>query len=113
MKIEHANQTLERHRALILEASGLSELFKALADETRTRILYLLAHGELCVHELAAAMEMSLPAISHHLRLLKIMNLASTRREGKHVYYRLSDQHVLDLIRIAMAHFAEAGESHE
>jgi len=93
----------------LLEVAGLSELFKALADETRTRILHLLSQRELCVCDLALVMEMSLPAVSHHLRLLKMMRLVSYRREGKQVYYRLDDQHVVDLISIARSHFREQG----
>lgn len=93
---------------MLLEASGLSELFKALADETRTKILYLLSDGDLCVCELAELLGMSLPAVSHHLRLLKIMRLVSNRRDGRQVFYTLQDEHVADLIRIAREHFAES-----
>ena len=93
---------------MLLEASGLSELFKALADETRTKILYLLSDGDLCVCEMAELLGMSLPAVSHHLRLLKIMRLVSNRRDGRQVFYTLQDEHVADLIRIAREHFAES-----
>jgi ArsR family transcriptional regulator len=94
-------------RAKIIEVAGLSELFKVLGDETRTRILYLLAHGELCTCDLAGILEMSLPAISHHLRLLRMARLVRYRREGKNVYYALDDDHVLHIIREAQAHFRE------
>jgi len=94
-------------QAMILQASGLSELFKALSDETRTRILFLLSAGELCVCDMAELLHMSLPAISHHLRLLRIMRLATARKEGKQVMYRLADDHVLQLIKVAQEHFAE------
>ena len=94
-------------RRRLLEVAGLSELFQALSDETRTKILYLLSIEELCVHELAEVLELSLPAVSHHLRLLKAMRLVKYRRDGKHVYYRLADQHVLDLVRVAREHFEE------
>ena len=98
---------LPQLRDSMLEVAGLSEIFKAMADETRTRILHLLSQQELCVCDLALIMEMSLPAVSHHLRLLKIMRLVAYRREGKQVYYRLDDDHVVDLIRVARDHFAE------
>lgn len=91
----------------VLEVAGLSELFKVLADETRTRILYILSEGEMCTCHLAEILEMSLPAISHHLRLLRLTRLVRSRREGKMVYYTLDDEHVLHLIREAQAHFAE------
>ena len=91
----------------LLEVAGLSELFKVLGDETRTRILYLLAHEELCVCDLAQILEMNLPAVSHHLRLLKAMRLVKYRRKGKMVFYSLDDEHIVNLIREAQAHFAE------
>lgn len=97
----------EELRRRILEISGLSELFRALADETRTKILYLLSGQELCVCDLAYLLEMSLPAVSHHLRLLKIMRLVRTRREGKQVFYSLEDEHVVSLIMTAQEHYID------
>lgn len=94
-------------RAKLIEVAGLSELFKVLGDETRTRILYLLAQGELCTCDLAGILEMSLPAVSHHLRLLRMTRLVKHRRDGKNVYYALDDEHVLHIIREAQAHFRE------
>jgi len=91
----------------VTEAAGLSEIFKALGDETRTKILYLLAFRKLCVCDLAVILEMSLPAISHHLRLLKALRLVKYVRDGKMVYYSLDDEHILNLIREAQEHFAE------
>lgn len=91
----------------LLDVAGLSELFKVLADETRTRILHLLSQRELCVCDMALILEMSLPAISHHLRLLKVMRLVAYRRDGKQVFYRLDDQHVVELISVAADHFRE------
>lgn len=94
-------------RDKVLEVSGLSEIFKVLGDETRTKILYLLAQQRLCVCDLASVLEMSLPAISHHLRLLKALRLVKYSREGKMVYYTLDDEHILNLIREAQSHFFE------
>lgn len=94
-------------RKRLLDVAGLSEIFKVLGDETRTRIVYLLSLKELCVHDVAEIMEMSLPAVSHHLRLLKLMRLVKHRRQGKHVFYSLDDHHILDLIRIAKEHYEE------
>jgi DNA-binding transcriptional ArsR family regulator len=91
----------------LLDVAGLSELFKVLADETRTRILHLLSQRELCVCDMALVLEMSLPAISHHLRLLKVMRLVAYRRDGKQVFYSLDDQHVVELISVAADHFRE------
>jgi DNA-binding transcriptional ArsR family regulator len=91
----------------VLEVVGLSEIFKVLGDETRTKILYLLSYRELCVCDLAEILAMSLPAISHHLRLLRALHLVKYRREGKMVYYALDDEHIVHLIREAQEHFAE------
>lgn len=94
-------------RERLIEVAGLSELFKVLGDETRTRILYLLSLQELCVCDIAEVMEMSLPAVSHHLRLLKAHRIVKYRREGKQVFYSLDDDHVVGLIRLAQEHFEE------
>ncbi len=94
-------------RERLIEVAGLSELFKVLADETRTKILYLLASQELCVCDIADVLNMSMPAVSHHLRLLRVMRMVKYRREGKMVYYSLSDEHVVQLITVAQAHFEE------
>jgi len=103
----HREASVQALRDTLIEVAGLSEIFKALGDETRTRIVYLLAQGELCTCDMAAVLEMSLPAISHHLRLLKLMRLVKHRREGKNVFYALDDEHILHIIREAQAHFAE------
>lgn len=91
----------------VLEVAGLSEIFKVLGDETRTKILYLLSVERLCVCDIAVILEMSLPAVSHHLRLLKAFRLVKYVREGKMVYYSLDDDHIINLIREAQNHFAE------
>lgn len=94
-------------RASLLDVAGLSELFKALADETRVNILYLLSQQELCVCDLAFLLEMSMPAVSHHLRLLKVLRLVRSRKDGKLVFYTLEDNHVLALIEQARVHYIE------
>lgn len=91
----------------LLRVAGLSELFRVLADETRVKILYLISLDELCVCDIADTLEMSMPAVSHHLRLLRTMRLVKLRRQGKMVYYSLADNHVLQLITVAQAHFEE------
>lgn len=98
---------LECMKDKVLEVAGLSEFFKVLGDETRTKILYLLAHRRLCVCDIAAILGMSLPAVSHHLRLLKAYRLVKYTREGKMVYYTLDDGHIINMIKEAQEHFAE------
>lgn len=102
-----SNSDVESLKEKALEVAGLSEVFKVLGDETRTKILYLLAHRQLCVCDIAVILEMSLPAISHHLRLLKALRLVKYRRDGKMVYYSLDDEHIMNMIREAQEHFAE------
>lgn len=97
----------EKLRERLVEVAGLSEIFKALGDETRTRILYLLSLQELCVCDIAEVLDMSLPAVSHHLRLLKMLRIVKYRRDGKNVFYSLADDHVVGLIRLAQEHYEE------
>ena len=94
-------------RGSLVDVAGLSELFRALSDETRTKILYLLSQQELCVCDLAHLLEMTLPAVSHHLRLLKTMRLIRSRRAGKQVFYALDDDHVLSLLEVAREHYID------
>ena len=68
-----------------------AQLFKYLSDPTRVRIFWLLSHQEACVINLAAMLEMSSPAVSHHLRSLTESGLLVSRRDGKEVYYRAAD----------------------
>jgi DNA-binding transcriptional ArsR family regulator len=85
-------------------ATRLAELFKALADPTRVRMIGLLAHAELCVGDLCAVLGMSQPAISHQLRLLRTMHIVAARKQGKHVFYRLDDEHIHSLFHQGLAH---------
>ncbi len=69
----------------------VSNVFKQLSDPVRCRIFLLLCHSEECVINIAAFMDMSSPAVAHHLRLLKFAGLVHSRREGKEVFYRAAD----------------------
>lgn len=75
--------------------NDLAGYFKALADPTRLRILQLLGEREMCVCELEEFLNMSQPAVSHHLRLLKKAGLVDDRREGKWIYYSLNGHNLL------------------
>lgn len=68
-----------------------ADIFSMMCDSTRLRILWLLCHTEECVSDIAAAVDMSSPAVSHHLRTLKQSGLIVSRRDGKEVLYRLAD----------------------
>ena len=69
----------------------MAQVFKHLSDAARCRIFLLLCHSEECVLNIAAIMEMSSPAVAHHLRLLKVAGLVTSRRVGKEVFYRAAD----------------------
>ena len=70
---------------------AVSEVFKQLSDSSRVRIFWLLCHCEECVMNISALVNMSSPAVSHHLRQLKSSGLIVSRREGKEVYYKTAD----------------------
>jgi len=89
--------------------SALAEIFKALGDPTRVRILDALSHGELCVCDLAQLVELSQSATSHQLRLLRALRLVRSRRAGRMVFYTLDDRHIVTLFRQGLRHVEEAG----
>ena len=69
----------------------IADIFRQLGDPSRIRIFWLLCHCEECVVNIADMVEMSSPAVSHHLRVLKDSGLLSSRRDGREVYYRAAD----------------------
>jgi DNA-binding transcriptional ArsR family regulator len=83
---------------------GLADLFAALADPTRARIVHALLHQELCTCDLAAVVGISKPGASQHLRVLRALRLVKPRRAGKFVYYSLDDAHVAMLVQIGLTH---------
>jgi ArsR family transcriptional regulator, lead/cadmium/zinc/bismuth-responsive transcriptional repressor len=85
-------------------AEELASTFKALADPTRLRMLSVLSGRELCVGELAAVLEMSVSAVSHQLRSLRLLRVVKSRREGRHIYYSLDDDHIAGIYQQALAH---------
>lgn len=74
------------------------EIFRQLGDTTRIRIFFLLCHCEECVINISSMMDMSSPAVSHHLRQLKSYGLITSRREGKEVYYKAADTNQAQLL---------------
>ena len=85
----------------------LAELFKVFGDSTRIRILFVLFEAEVCVCDLAAALNMTQSAISHQLKILKQNKLVKSRREGKSVFYSLADDHVRTIIAQGQEHIEE------
>lgn len=86
------------------DAHALAETFKALGDTTRVKILYLLANAELCVCDIADALNMTQSAISHQLRILRDLRLVKFRKDGKSVFYSLDDEHILQLFSQGLEH---------
>lgn len=81
-----------------------SEIFKALGEVTRVRILDVISREELCVRDISALLGMNSSAVSHHLRTLRNLRLVRHRRAGKKVYYGLRDGHVALLLSQALDH---------
>lgn len=90
-----------------------TSVFKLLGDPTRTRLLYaLLEAGELCVCDLAASTSTAESTVSQALRMLRASRVVSGRREGRNVYYRLSDSHVRMLLDVTMEHVGHTAATH-
>lgn len=85
----------------------IAELFKGFADPTRVHILSLLVEQELCVTDIAEAVDLSQSAISHQLRILKQMHLIKFRRDGKNLLYSLADDHVKIILQTGLEHVLE------
>lgn len=85
----------------------LADLFKALGDSTRIRILNALSYSELCVCDLVDIIDMSQSAISHQLRVLRAAKIVKRRKEGKNVYYSLDDNHIRRLLDDGLEHVNE------
>lgn len=85
----------------------LAELFKVFGDSTRIRILFVLFEAEVCVCDLAKALNMNQSAISHQLQILRQNKLVKFRREGKSIFYSLADNHVRSIILQGQEHIEE------
>jgi DNA-binding transcriptional ArsR family regulator len=101
-------QLVSKLKTKIQKIDGLSEIFKVLSDETRLKILYALSGEELCVCDIANTVGLSLPAVSHHLRILRNLKLVKHYKESRMVYYTLNDHHVANLIEVALEHLNES-----
>ena len=99
----------------LLPAEGLIDeaviLLKGFADPTRFKLLLLLGRGgEVCVHQLVEVMAMSQSAVSHQLRVLRAARLVSYKKRGRHVFYRLADDHVREMLESTLSHSEEVHE---
>src|SRR5262245_12728201 len=91
----------------------MNEVFKALADPTRRKILQLLRAGELSAGELAEHCDMSKPSVSHHFTVLKNADLITARRDGQNIYYALNTTAVEDLLALLFGLFSRSENGKE
>ena len=89
------------------ENTRMAQLYKALGDPTRLKMIVALDQGEMCVCDLAAFLGVSESAVSHQLRLLRQLHLVANRRKGPILYYRLDDDHISQLVHLALEHIRE------
>ena len=100
--LQIVNETIPEENELY----DLAELFKVFGDSTRIRILFVLFEAEVCVCDLAKALNMTQSAISHQL-ILKQNKLVKSRRDGKSIFYSLADEHVRTIIDQGREHIEE------
>ena len=84
-----------------------AEIFKVLGNRSRIRILLEIAEGEKCVHDIAEGADQSFSNVSHHLKTLRDNRLVDYRKEGRHKYYKIMDDHVLRILRECIDHAGE------
>lgn len=86
---------------------ALSNFIKVLGDATRIKMIWILEENEMCVNDLAVALDMTQSAVSHQLKTLKDANVVKSKKEGKNVFYSLSDDHVKDIFLKTLEHIQE------
>jgi len=105
------NEEKVKETALIMpdpdQITKMANIYKAMSDPSRLKILLVLLSQEHCVCDIAVLCGQSDSAISHQLRLLRTLNIVKTRRDGKIIYYSLSDDHVDTLLNMSLAHVNE------
>ncbi len=101
--VDKVKETLPKEETLF----DLADLFKAFGDTTRIKIIFSLWKEEMCVCDIAALLNMNQSAISHQLKILKSAKLVKFRRQGKVVYYSLTDKHVEQIFNQGLEHIKE------
>ena len=102
-KIETTRKSLPEYDII----DSMAQFFGLLSDPTRLKIVFVIKNEQLCVHEIANAIGLSISAVSHQLRLLKTAKMVKNRRYGKMVYYSLDDEHIQQLLSVADEHVKE------
>lgn len=104
---EESVRAVRQRAAVADELTYLADTFQILANPTRLRIVEALSRRELCVCDLAAAVDASQSAVSHHLRQLRQMQIVRYRKDGRMAYYRLDDDHIASLFATGLEHVRE------
>lgn len=86
---------------------GLSEFYKIFGDQTRLRILDALLNKPLCVNQISEILDVTPSAISHQLKNLRSSNLVKGEKNGKNVYYSISDDHIKIILKYGLEHISE------
>ena len=92
---------------------AVAEIFRALADSSRAKVVYSLLKQELCTCDLAAITGLSESSVSQHLRILRQLRLVKNRRSGKQVFYSLDDTHIRILLLVCLHHVRDVNRQHE
>ena len=87
--------------------TSIAEIYKALSDDTRLKIINVLENNELCVNDMAVVLNMTKSAVSHQLKYLKNLNIVSNKKKGREVMYFLTDDHVRQIFNISCFHITE------
>ncbi|GAF65817.1 ArsR/SmtB family transcription factor [Alkalihalobacillus trypoxylicola] len=102
-KVKRVSSVIEKEDMVPVAA-----IFKALSDPTRMKITYaLVLEDELCVCDIAHIIQATIATTSHHLRLLKNLGIAKSRKEGKLVFYSIDDHHITHLVQTGLIHSKE------
>ena len=108
--VDAAKVAAARARAIPnTDVERITELFRLVGEPTRVRLLYALVEaGEMCVCDLAAVVDSPETSVSHALRLLRMAGIVRTRRDGRMIYYSLTDAHVRLLLDVTAEHLRHA-----
>jgi DNA-binding transcriptional ArsR family regulator len=110
--VPRANPSLVAEGQRLLGTEGLyadlAEVFRALADPSRAKIVHSLLNQELCTCDLAAIVSLSEPGVSQHLRVLRNLRVVKARRAGRRVFYSLDDAHVRELLSLSLSHLGHS-----
>lgn len=107
-KLNNEEKSALRQKVASIPAESIANFFKAFSDINRVKIGYLLLiERELCVHDIANIVNLSIANTSHHLRLMKTLGITATKKQGTTVLYSLKDRHIKDIFTISFEHLLE------